>query len=259
MNIFNLFFEVFLSVGPFVIFSRMGDGKDSGKLLFKSLKSSDASVTFTEDESGLTFSAVGGGGPVVGIEMDEIVWGTGTGITSSTIIAYSSQIKSRALKVDKRSGYESIIGVPTWAGSSQCYNYVSGSRDCNNMIIAGRCNSITGASKNENNIILAGNCNCIYGRDLNINGDYGCQNVILAGRLNKIDQSQNTVIVGGNRNEFTIDGLNSVIISSDEVCLPKSSINSSFISSANLTFSIFEFFNYEFWFWVDCVPLQVKI
>jgi hypothetical protein len=238
MNILNLFFEVVLSVGPFVIFSKMGDGKNSGNLLFKSLKSTDSSVSFNEDFSSITFSTVGGGGAVSGIEIDEIAWGTGTGITSSTIFAYSSQIKSRALKVDKRSGYESIIGVSNWAASSQCYNYVSGSRDCNNMIIAGRCNNIEGASCNENNLILGGNCNYIYGRNLDLNNDYGCQNVILAGRLNKIDQSQNTIIVGGNNNEFSKHGRNSVILASDEICLPESSINSSFISSSNFTFSI---------------------
>ena len=83
MNLFfEFFFEVFVAAGPFYIFKGMGTGKDSGKILFRTLKSSDSSVTITEDESGLTFSS--SGGPVA-IDDKEIVFGTGTGITSSNV------------------------------------------------------------------------------------------------------------------------------------------------------------------------------
>jgi hypothetical protein len=258
----DCFFEIIAAAGPFFIFSQMGEGKDTGKLLFKSLTSSNSSVQFDEDETGITFSSNAGNATVPGIEIDEIAWGTGTGtgITSSTIIAFPfTQQKSRALKVDKRENYESIIGVGIWSPKTNCDNLQQSARCRNHMIIGGSKNSTSNGSESCNNVILSGICNTIQGWSLlsGVGPKFGCHDVIVAGRENFIYSSQNSVIIGGCKNSFydvsnTLNyecngGYNSTIIGSQKIELCRSVHNTAIISSSNLTFSstsgIFNYFD----------------
>ncbi len=245
----DCFFEIIAAAGPFFIFSQMGEGKDTGNLLFKSLTSSNSSVQFVEDETGITFSSSGGNVTVPGIEIDEIAWGTGTGITSSTIIPFFTQQKSRALKVDKRENYESVIGVGIWSPKTNCDNLQQSARCRNHMIIGGSKNITSNSTESCNNVILSGICNTIQGWSLlsGVGPKFGCHDVIVAGRENFIYSSQNSVIVGGCKNSFydvsntsrydCNGGYNSTIIGSQKVELCRSAHNTAILSSSNLTFS----------------------
>ena len=242
MNLFfEFFFEVFVAAGPFYIFKGMGTGKDSGKILFRTLKSSDSSVTITEDESGLTFSS--SGGPVA-IDDKEIVFGTGTGITSSNVF-FIIDVKQRNLKVDTRPGYQAIVGAKRW---SPYFKEFSSSAQCeNNLIVGGLENYIVQNGCQCSNLILAGFKNKIKGSVVSSEVTYGRNNVIVSGYKNYICNADNSSIIGGKQNSFACKSTlgipgngplpgfdytkNSTILASSDVCLLRGSFQSIVMSS----------------------------
>jgi len=248
MNLFfEFFFEVVAAAGPFYLFKGMGTGKDSSKLLFRTLKSSDSSVTITEDESGLTFSS-SGGGPVA-IDDKEIVFGTGTGITSSTVMASFGfppyEIKQINLKVDTRPGYQAIIGAKRW---SPYYKEISGMATTENSLVVGGLKNYMVANIHQcSNLILTGFKNKIKGSHSGSKVTFGRNNVIVSGYKNYICNADNSSIIGGKQNSFACNSKlgipgngpnpgfdytqNSTIIASSDVCLLRGSFQSIVMSS----------------------------
>ena len=214
------FFDIILFSGPFLVFGGMGQSKDSGKLTFKGLTSSDSTVNIVEDTTSITFSSNSSGSP---IDQYEIVYGTGTGITSSIFC------------VDIRSGYESITGVgvisPKLNGN---LNVLSST--CNNIIIGGVTNEMTlnkdfKGPSSMNNILIGGFRNCDLGATISKFGNY---NSIVGGEFNTICNSNSSVIISGCKNALRGSPIsNSSIISSDNSQINGSTNNSSIISSNN--------------------------
>lgn len=252
MNLFfEFFFEVFAAAGPFYLFKGMGTGKDSGKLLFRTLKSSDSSVTITEDENGLTFSS---SGAPVAIDDKEVVFGTGTGITSSTVVSFGSEIMARNLKVDTRPGYQAIIGAKRW--SPYFKEISSGAQTENNLIVGGLENYMKSNSEQRSNLIVSGQKNCIKGAHVSSRVTYGRNNVIVSGYENYICLADNSGIIGGRVNSFACNSKlgrsgngpnpgfdytkNSTIIASANVCLLRGAFQSTVISSCIFDYASFD-------------------
>ena len=203
----------------------MGQSKDSGKLTFKGLTSSDSTVNILEDVTSITFSSNSSGSP---IDQYEIVYGTGTGITSSIFC------------VDIRSGYESITGVGVI--SPKLNNNVNSLNSAFNNIIVGGESNLMSISKNfkggssMNNILVGGCKNYDLGATTSNFGNY---NSIVGGSCNCVSNSNSSVIIGGCDNllgyltskiyKGTI--CNSSIISSDKSTIIGVICNSSIISS----------------------------
>lgn len=214
------FIDIILFSGPFLVFGGMGQSKDSGKLTFKGLTSSDSTVNIVEDITSITFSSNSSGSP---IDQYEIVYGTGTGITSSIFC------------VDIRSGYESITGVgvisPKLNGN---LNVLSST--CNNIIIGGESNEMIlnkdfKGPSSMNNILIGGFRNCDLGATISKFGNY---NSIVGGEFNIICNSNSSVIISGCKNALRGSPIsNSSIISSDNSQINGSTNNSSIISSNN--------------------------
>ena len=207
----NMLFEIIditLLAGPFLVFAGMGNGKDSGKLTFRGFTSSDNTVQFISDSNGITFSS-SGGGTTIPIDDKEIVYGTGTGITSSFLC------------LDVRSGYKSITGpviIQSYVGSNNKYNGDSNFFKRNSMIIGGKNNEFctqTPSGKLCNSVIIGGQNNIDCG---------GNSSAVYSGG-NIIQSSSFVCLVCTNR---------SSIISSSQVCVYKNcNQNSSIISSSN--------------------------
>ena len=213
------FIDIILFSGPFLVFGGMGQSKDSGKLTFKGLTSSDSTVNIVEDATSITFSSNSSGSP---IDQYEIVYGTGTGITSSIFC------------VDIRSGYESITGVGVISPKLNSNLNVLSST-CNNIIIGGCDNEMTlnigFTSTSRNNILIGGFKNCDIGATISNFGNY---NSIVGGEFNIICNSNSSVIISGCKNALRGRPIsNSSIISSDNSQINGSTSNSSIISSNN--------------------------
>ena len=141
-----------------VIFSGMGQGKDSGKLLFRKIFS-DGSINITEDETSLTFSSTGGSGAA--ILQDRVAIGTGTGITHSFVCV------GEILPL-----YGSLTNVRSVRGS---YDLTRASYNTgkHSFIIGGSTNSIQGGYYST---IVGGQTNSI------VNG--GAGDLIIGGSFN---------------------------------------------------------------------------
>ena len=186
--ILDIFFDLIAAAGPFTVFYGMGQNSCSGKLLFRGLSSSDNSAIFIEDIYGLTISSDGGGSGVP-IDLNEIVYGTGTGITSSF------------WKVDNS-------------------NYAITGAGIINTTLRGNVNTLN----SFNSQIIGGKENLIQ----NLNSSYLKDSVILGGLKNslKSDTSSllcNSVIAGGTCNVMAFGIENSVILggTQNSICTPQ--------------------------------------
>ena len=81
------FFDIILFA---TIFSKMGDGKDSGKLLFKSLFSGSG-FTISEDDTSMTFSTTGGPTVVVVTILGKVVVTTGRDLFGATVVVVGTE------------------------------------------------------------------------------------------------------------------------------------------------------------------------
>lgn len=204
----DVFFDILMAAGPFTVFYGMGQNSCSGKLLFRGLTSTDNSATFIEDTYGLTISSAGGGGGTP-IDLNEIVYGTGTGITSSF------------LKVDNPNyAITGAAHVNTGPRSN-----ISRWASENSMIIGGESNELGDSVGNpvKNSIILGGLKNCLWPNLFVDPDDSFDNNVIVGGSLNRMlcSKNINSVILGGTSSAICGDfdgSANSVIHSSVSSC-----------------------------------------
>jgi hypothetical protein len=215
-------FEIIAAAGPFFFFYGMGNGSCSGKLLFRGLTSTDNTTFFTYDSFGLTISSAGGSGTP--IDLNEVVIGTGTGITSSF------------LKVDQTN--QALTGMAIINSDKYAAGVLANKNseaDYNSIIIGGSENCIQRSGfpapagliiRAKNSVILGGDSNLLESRTM-INPIPGANfySNVVSGEKNKICNetvfgnqsffydSKNNSILGGNSN--TIRGYaNSVIHSS---------------------------------------------
>jgi hypothetical protein len=187
-------FEIFGDLTIFaVIFSKMGVGKDSGKLLFKKLFSSGG-FTITESETSLTFSSSGSGSGTVTVNPYEIAYGTGSGVTSSSLF-----------KVCTTTHKESFYGFGS-IRAEQAVPSENLSISDNSFIIGGSTNSILNTKYSN---VISGFNNYINGGELlTIIGGSGseisqCSNIILGGQSNRLSTyANNSVILGGKNNNL---------------------------------------------------------
>lgn len=212
------FFELILSTGPFVIFAGMGQIQNSGKLLFKGLTSSDGTVIISEDQTSITFSSNASG---ISIPQNKIVYGTGTGITSSIF------------GVDNRSNYEAITGAGNIVGNLGSKNDNSTLPTiCNNLNVGGLCNQIyqVGSESITDNVILGGFKVKILSNKTNVK-----ENVIISGVTSSIEDSFSSVIVAseGSKIGGVTSSRNASIIGSGFIEI-YDSLNSSILSSCIL-------------------------
>ena len=212
------FLDIIISA---VIFSGMGQGKDSGKLLFRKIFS-DGSINITEDETSLTFSSSGGGGAV---KLDRVAIGTGTGIKESFIYTnlgnYSlTNVRSLRGSYDlTRASYNTgahsfIISGSTNSITGGYYSTIVGGQTNsiftggNDLIVGGSLNQVTGFKQYSGNKIFGGYYNEIQAYSL-----YG---EIFGGKLNRIRNSIDTMfgnkILGGQQNEVQYASKGSVIL-----------------------------------------------
>ena len=182
--ILDIFFDLIAAAGPFTVFYGMGQNSCSGKLLFRGLSSSDNSATFIEDIYGLTISSVGGGSDFP-IDLNEIVYGTGTGITSSF------------WKVDNLNYAITGAGIinTTLRGNLNTLN------SFNSQIIGGKENLIQNinAGQTKDSVILGGLKNCLRPDIFST----PCNSVIAGGTCNVMACGiENSVILGGTQNSI---------------------------------------------------------
>ena len=177
----DIFFDIVFAA---VIFSRMGDGKNSGNLIFKKIFSG-SNFNIIDGETGITFSTTGGSG----VEADKIAWGTGTGITSSTF--YVSNVTHK----------ESILGLSSIRNDHDLKkgSYATGS---GSFIVGGEVNNISKSSYRST--ILGGKTHSIT---------KSISSVILAGYDNCIGGYQINTVIGGDKNKIISSFYSSVISS----------------------------------------------
>jgi len=191
------------------IFSGMGTGKDSGKLLFKKVFSSGG-FSVQEDDFSLTFSSSGGSG--TSINPYEIAYGTGTGITSSWDFRVCTSKRSIFGNFNSIRPYHSLP-TATFVNNSPYAFSIGG---CQNLINNSKYSVIVGGSTNSisksacQSIILGGKENridCIK-RSAILSG---CKNRILGYHDENLDTSSNSSIIGGYRNEICHSGFSAII------------------------------------------------
>ena len=228
-----MIFELIDVIISAVIFSGMGQGKDSGKLLFRKVFS-DGSITITEDDTSMTFSSSGGSGGA--ILQDRVAIGTGTGITHSFIFVndvspfYGSLTNVKSI----RGNYD-----PTRASyNTGFHSFIIGGST--NSIIGGYYSTIIGGQTNSiinggNDLIVGGNLNQVCGwKQFSVNKIFGgsenqiqCYQLygqILGGRLNKLCESggllsESNKILGGEGNEISCANESSLIIGGTKNCM----------------------------------------
>lgn len=199
-------FDLFLAVS---IFSGMGTGKDSGKLLFRKLYSTGG-FSIEDGESSMTFSASGGSGTP--INPYEIAFGTGTGITSSADFKVCTSKRSIFGKFNSIRPYHNLGNASSVQNSD--YAFVIGG--CQNKIASSKYSVIIGGSTNSvsksscQSIILGGKENRIYCIK-NSAILSGCKNKIFGYHDESNDTSSNSSIIGGYKNEICHSGFSSII------------------------------------------------
>ena len=179
------------------IFSRMGDGKNTGKLLFKKVFS-DTGFDISDGDASMTFSTTVGGGSSI-ITLNEIAFGTGTGITSSPNFVVNTTLYGEAIYK-----FNSIRQDPDISKAS----YVQSG--CRNFAIGGNSNFIYGP---KDSVIVGGYTNSIVNSG---------RSSIVAGRKNSIKYcgygSQHNTILSS-ESSYTKDSMFSTILSSQNSCI----------------------------------------
>jgi hypothetical protein len=184
----------------------------------------------------------GGGGPAASVEIDleEIAFGTGTGITSSNLFTYDPELQNL------KSGYHKFLSDPRNSviigGTGSEIKY-----DINNVIIGGHVNCIYNSTSN---VIIGGIGNCsnyvsygsiISSKDSNIyqssnfssiiNSRKGCiasygqnlnYNTIIGSSGSCVISSRSSSVINSRNSEFTGGGCYSSIIGSDRSCISDS-------------------------------------
>ena len=200
----DIFFDIVFAA---VIFSRMGDGKNSGNLIFKKIFSG-SNFNIIDGETGITFSTSGGGG----VEVNKIAWGTGTGITSSTFY------------VSNGTNQESILGLSSIRNDHDLTkgSLVNSIGAFTNFIAGGDGNNMSGSGAYS--IILGGKTHSIFNSN---------SSVILAGCNNYINGFCTNTFIGGDGSGIASSYLSS-IISSNSSCIRCNKYSSIISSNSSL-------------------------
>ena len=195
----DIFFDIVFAA---VIFSRMGDGKNSGNLIFKKIFSG-SNFNIIDGETGITFSTSGGGG----VEADKIAWGTGTGITSSTFYVSNSTNQESILGLSSiRNDHDLTKGSYVDPSSPKSFivggdgNNISGS-SAYSIILGGKTHSII----NSNSSVILAGCNNY------INGF--CTNTFIGSECVKIRNSYSSSIISSTSSCITCNKYSSIISS----------------------------------------------
>lgn len=221
----DIFFDLVLSA---VFFSGMGEGKNTGKLIFKKIFSGK-NFNIVDGDTSMTFSTTGA---AAGVDTDEIAFGTGAGITSSVFTVLND------------ANLESILGLSSIRFDSSLVkgSYVSGS---GSFVIGGETNSIV----SEYSVIIAGKSHSISGMTYSAIIS-GCNNSIqdtggatafsssiISGVNNRIENGRYSTIISSSVSCVKNNMLSSVISSkSSKICGSQSyyfNINNTIISSRN--------------------------
>ena len=178
----------------------------------------DGQVVSINSSGQLCWSTAGGGGGGSGstiLNACEVGFGTGTGITSSSVFTFDSTYKifnvAESSSVDANSCNSSIIG-----GNSNLLKYYS----CNSSIVGGSCNTLQCSSCNTS--IINGFCNTIqcnsskssivggFCNTIQCNSDY---NSIVGGNCNTVQcSSGNSSIIGSYKSSINVGSIASVIV-----------------------------------------------
>ena len=162
------------------------------------------------------------GGSASAIDITEVAFGTGTGITSSRNFTFATSnptlIFGSGSTICSSSPFSAIIGG--------CNNTI-GTASCNSGIFGG-CNNNVGTSSQS--VIIGGQSNKLFGTTTNsIN-----HSSIIGGQCNTLSAtSSQSSIVGGYKNTLSCCSCNSSIIGGKSNCLCISSYNSSIIGGAS--------------------------
>ena len=220
-NIFEILPELILGAGPFCVFKGMGTGKDSGKLLFKRIYT-DTGLTITENATNLDFSVSGGGPPPDPIDICEVAFGTGTGITSSVVYVDDTINRCALLGISNISTYKSYNN-----------NFSAVSNDTGTLIIGGYQNKVYD-TYSENSLIVGGRNNTFlnYGPSLASN-----QSVIIGSREScmkgYVEKSENNFI--SSQNSYIHGYSNNFLSGGDLAINIKFSRNSSLLATVKLS------------------------
>ena len=166
--------------------------------------------------------STGVGGSASAIDLTEVAFGTGTGITSSKFFTFETSnptlIFGSASTICSSSRLSAIIGG--------CNNTI-GTASCNSGIFGG-CNNNLGTSSQS--VIIGGQSNKLFGTTTNsIN-----HSSIIGGQCNTLSAtSSQSSIVGGYKNTLSCCSCNSSIVGGKSNCLCISSYNSSIIGGAS--------------------------
>ena len=163
-------FEILDVIIAATIFSKMGEGKDSGKLLFRKLYTGTG-FTITEGENSLTFSSTGNSSNF-GVKSHEIAFGNDIGVTSSSFfkvcidqnqeafLGFGSILANNKCEFSSKIDSTSLSGMSFVVGGAS--NSISNSV-CS-VIIGGKKNEIYHTSTKYNNSIVGGYKNCLCKR-----------------------------------------------------------------------------------------------
>lgn len=203
--------EILEIISTVFIFSGMGTGKETGKLLFKKLCSSGAFL-IEDDGTSMTFSSSGSG---ISIPVDEIAFGTGTSITSSPNFKVCQLNQSIIGKFQSTRSYHKLETASEVSNSPRafivagCQNKIDSSPY--STIIGGSTNSINSNSNfssilggKQNDICSSFHSSVISGCKNCICGSYGFSIVhnssIIGGSSNCIKNTEFSTIVSGESN-----------------------------------------------------------
>jgi hypothetical protein len=188
-------------------------------------------------------SGIGGSGSAISV--DEIAFGTGTGITSSTELKFNptthNLIASFNSQIITNSKYSSIIG-----GICNVISYYSSP----SVIIGGTCNIIATSSIYSsiingvfNKIYSSGYSSVIGGRD-NLITTNSYKSSIIGGNNNLITTSNyRSSIIGGQYNTIAIQSYGSSIIGGQSNKIEISSKDSAIVGGQNNTLSCYSRYN----------------
>jgi len=135
------------------IFAGMGGGSQSGKLTFKSLLPGTG-ISITQNASCIILQSTVPISATTAINNCQMVWGCGTGITSS-----SSFILNDTANQNTVNGFGSIRSVYNTSYSSKVN---TNSKDNQSLVVGGCCNTILSTvGKSCGSVISGGSYNCI--------------------------------------------------------------------------------------------------
>jgi hypothetical protein len=252
MILVDLITEIFLAAGPYFLFGGMGSGTQSGKLLFKQLCEGDSSITLTENLDSITIDSNVPNTNTT-ISSCEIVYGTGTGITSSFAKVSGGDKQLLGISSIGTLTFSSGWGVCDASGvPTSCNSLIISSYNVDNLNYKGRNSNILGSAKSkiccscETDIIGSQNSNFNCSSlssivtSINVTSSTSFQSTIIGGYNSQICNSCYASIISGSNNIINYTSninksktCGNSIISSNLSCIKSNSTKSGSINSFN--------------------------